>query len=224
MSRRLIAIGDTSHLLCFGAVAGGIKLLNEAFGAGVGVTPTVRAEIEGIPMSKKALSLRKSAEAYSGRNQGALIDVPINGRDAAARVLVQADLHAGREPTQDAIDALEQPSSETPGASGEAAQIEALGGDDAGESESIAVAFPRGLPLLINDNAGANYAQSLGIIVEPAAVSLARLKPRLTSKQLFNLARDMEAGAGDIGAVVPGHLWYSNIMPVDISIESGTDA
>ncbi len=169
-------LADSSFLLCFGAMPGGRKAFQSAFGGMVAVTPVVRAEVARIAGGSKGRDLQVSANQFSGTHHEVLLDAPFLQRDVPERdkALARIAVHALPDGPPQPLDL--SPGSEAPGAS-----KDQLHG---GEAESIAVAMRDGAPLLMTDIDGRRYAEARAIPVESFTVALTRLGHRIKPQDL----------------------------------------
>lgn len=195
MPREITHLVDTSYALCFGAVRRGIAHLRDLFDGGLAAPPAVKRELERLRSTGRSPEVRGAAESFAGRNERALLHVPLYEGDLEERDLALACIpciaHPGKHP------GLPEP--------GEVV-TEITRGPDAGEAEAIAAAFRRAVPLLVNDRNATKHARARGLRTEDAANSIRRLA--MTPKQKYQLYLDMDRSVGNAGGPVNGWLWY----------------
>lgn len=196
MPRQITHLVDTSYLLCFGAVPRGIQLLSQLFEGGLGAPPAVKQELERLPRSNRPAAVREAAQAFGGRSQGVLLDAPLYENDRGERDLALACIPCQSDPGPH------------PGVSQESGAIiaEVTAGPNAGESEAIAAAFRRAVPLLITDGPATKHARARRLPTEDATNSIRRLP--LSSKQKYQVYLAMERSVGNPGLPVRGQMWY----------------
>lgn len=195
--RQVTHLADTSYLLCFGAVPRGLNFLNELFSGGIAAPPAVKQELVSLPKNpKKRRAVKQAAEAFYGRNAGVLLDAPLYDGDIHERDLALSCIATGTVPPPH------------DGKVPQAGEIvnEVTVGENAGESEAIAAAFRRSVPLLLTDGPATRHAEGRRLPTESAAQSIRRLAK--TPKEKYQIYLVMERSVGNAGEPVPGHLWY----------------
>lgn len=171
-------------------------LLGQIFDEPIMIPPAVRTELVDLESTPRyGDDIHVAATRLSGDQ--IVTDTPLTWDDVPERDRARA--HMAKE--------LFIPS-QIPAETERDAYPAVLLGEHAGESEAIAVALRMGSQILINDLRGREYAADQGLHAEPAPVSLARLYGRYSSRELFDIHKDMERVTRSKVAVT-GHLWFS---------------
>lgn len=198
-------VADTGYLLSFGAVAQGLDLLRRIFDGGLSAPQAVKAELSDLSTTHRhPVDTKNAAAVYTGRAAGILLDAPFLQCDQPEQQTVLAFLECDILPDRTLLE-------DVPTAATIELDVEDVAltttGPNAGESEAIPVCVRTGMPLLMNDGPATEYAQWRGVSVEPAAASLKRLDQHLSSREMFQVYREMTK-VNNGGAVVTGHLWF----------------
>jgi hypothetical protein len=194
-------VADTSLLICFGALPRGPRLLNAAYAASVGATPTVRAELDHIAQQGAAGPRKVAATVFTGRGRDTLVSIEFQRRDEPERETAIKHIAADTLPADGPAATDDTPKGRQAGNS-------PATGQHAGEAESIAVALRANLPILMTDNGGRKYAQHRGIDVESFTKALVRLNSEIPANELFRMWRTVRANHGTGPEVVTGPAYF----------------
>lgn len=194
-------VADSSLLICFGAIPAGPRLLNDAYSGSVGVTPTVRAELDRIALHGSASPRKIAAAVFTGRGRDKLVSIEFQRCDETERATALHHISTKSVPENGPAPIDGSELGREPGDSPKE-------GEHAGEAESIAVALRTQMPLLMTDGDGTKYAEQRGLSVESFTRALVRLAPTIPANSLFQMWRNVSRDHGTGPEVVTGAAYF----------------